>query len=151
MSLLDRISGDLTSAQRGRDQPRVRLLRTLRSAIAYEAKDKQQDADDDLVRAVLAREARRREEAIKLYESGGRADKAAEEQAELAVIATFLPPVIDTEAIETAARAVIDETGASGPSDMGRVMGPLMARLRDQGTVDGKAVSATVRALLSDS
>ena len=126
MSLLDQISGDLTSALRGGDQPRVRLLRTIRSAIAYEAKDKQQDADDDLVRAVLAREARRREEAIKLYESGGRADKAAEEQAELAIIATYLPPVIDAEAIEAAARAVIDDTGASGPGDMGRVMGPLM-------------------------
>ena len=58
---------------------------------------------------------------------------------------------IDAAAIETAARAVIDDTGASGPGDMGRVMGPLMARLRAQGTVDGKAVSATVRALLSDS
>ncbi|MCY4114699.1 MAG: GatB/YqeY domain-containing protein [Chloroflexi bacterium] len=150
MSLLDRISSDLTSALRGGDQPRVRLLRTLRSAIAYEAKDKRQDAGDDLVRTVLAREARRREEAIKLYESGGRADKAADEQAELAVIAGYLPPVIDAEAIEAAARAVIDETGASGPGDIGRVMGPLMARLRAQGTVDGKAVSATVRALLTD-
>lgn len=150
MSLLDRISGDLTSALRGGDQPRVRLLRTLRSAIAYEAKDKQQDAEDSLVRAVLARESRRREEAIKLYESGGRADKAAEEQAELAVIATYLPPVIDADTIEAAARAVIDDTGASGPGDIGRVMGPLMARLRAQGTVDGKAVSATVRALLTD-
>jgi hypothetical protein len=126
-------------------------LRTIRSAIAYEAKDKRQDADDDLVRAVLAREARRREEAITLYESGGRADKAADEQAELAVIAAYLPPVIDAEAIESAARAVIEDTGASGPGDMGRVMGPLMGRLRAQGTVDGKAVSATVRALLTDS
>ena len=151
MSLLDRISGDLTSALRGGDQPRVRLLRTLRSAIAYEAKDKRQDADDNLVRAVLAREARRREEAIKLYESGGRADKAADEQAELKVIAAYLPPVIDAAAIEAAARAVIEDTGASGPGDMGRVMGPLMARLRAQGTVDGKAVSATVRGLLTDS
>ncbi len=151
MSLVERISGDLTSALRSGDRPRVRLLRTLRSAIAYEAKDNQQDADDDLVRAVLAREARRREEAIKLYESGGRADKAAEEQAELQVIAAYLPPAIDAAAIEAAARAVIDDTGASGPGDMGRVMGPLMARLRAQGTVDGKAVSATVRALLIDS
>ncbi len=151
MSLLDQISGDLTSALRGGDQPRVRLLRTLRSAIAYEAKDKRQDADDDLVRAVLARETRRREEAIKLYESGGRADKAADEQAELAVIAAYLPPVIDAAAIEAAARAVIKDTGASGPGDIGRVMGPLMGRLRAQGTVDGKAVSATVRALLTDS
>ena len=150
MSLLDRISSDLTSALRGGDQPRVRLLRTLRSSIAYEAKDKQQDADDEMVRAVLAREARRREEAIKLYESGGRADKAADEQAELAVINGYLPPAIDAQAIEAAARAVIDDTGASGPGDMGRVMGPLMARLRAQGTVDGKAVSATVRALLTD-
>ena len=151
MSLLDQISGDLTSALRGGDQRRVRLLRTLRSAIAYEAKDKRQDADDDLVRAVLARESRRREEAIKLYESGGRADKVADEQAELAVIAAYLPPVIDAEAIEAAARAVIEDTGASSPSDMGRVMGPLMAQLRAQGTVDGKAVSATVRALLTAS
>ena len=151
MTLIDRISNDLTSALRGGDRPRVRLLRTLRSAIAYEAKDNQQDPDDDLVRGVLAREARRRDEAIKLFESGGRPDKAADEQAELAVIATYLPPAIDAAAIEAAARAVIDDTGASGPSDLGRVMGPLMARLHAQGTVDGKAVSATVRALLSGS
>lgn len=149
MALFDRITDDTKSALRAGDRSRVRLLRTLTSAITYEAKDKQQDAYDELVRTVLAREARRREEAVEMLAAGGREDKVADERAELAVIAEYLPPAVDEAAIKAAAREVIAETGATGPSDMGRVMGPLMERLRAAGTVDGKTVSAAVRELLS--
>ncbi len=149
MALIDRIADDTKSALRAGERSRVQLLRTLTSAITYEAKDKQQDPDDELVRTVLTRESRRREEAIEMLASGGREDKVADERAELAVIAEYLPPVVDADAIDAAAREVIAETGATGPSDMGRVMGPLMERLRAAGTVDGKAVSAAVRELLS--
>ena len=148
MTLVERISDDTREALRGGDRPRLRVLRTLSSAIAYEAKDGRREPDDDLARTVLAREARRREEAVGVLRSGGRDDQVADEQAELAIIAEYLPPIVDPAAIAAAAREVLAETGATGPGDIGRVMGPLMVRLREQGTVDGKSVSATVRDLL---
>ena len=151
MALLKRITDDMKSALRAGDRSRLQVLRTLMSAITYDAKVNHQEPDDELVRIVLTRESRRREEAIKILVSGGRDDKAADERSELNVIADYLPPAVDTSAIEAAAREVIDETGATGPSDMGRVMGPLIDRLRAIGTVDGKVGSATVRALLSGS
>ncbi len=149
MALLDLISDDMKSALRAGDRARAQLLRTLTSAITYEAKDNQRNPDDELVRTVLTRETRRREEAIEMLASGGREDKVADERAEQVVIAEYLPPAVDAAAIEAATREVIAETGATGPGDMGRVMGPLMERLRAAGTVDGKAVSAAVRELLS--
>lgn len=151
MALLERITDDMKSALRAGDRSRLQVLRTLTSAVTYEAKDHHQEPTDELVRIVLTRESRRREEAINILISGGRADKAADERSELAIIAEYLPPAVDAAAIEAAAREIIGETGATGPSDMGRVMAPLIERLRAIGTVDGKAVSAAVRKLLSGS
>ena len=149
MTLLERIDADLRDALRARDRDRTRTLRTLRSAIQYAEIDARREADDDTVREVLSREARRREEAIALCRQGGRQDKAEDEAAELEIVRSYLPPELTREAVETEAKAVIAAVGASGPSDTGKVMGALMSRLREQGTVDGKTVSEVVRALLA--
>ena len=149
MTLPERIDADLRDAMRARDAQRTRTLRSLRSAIHYAEIDRRREANDELVREVLSHEARRREEAIALYREGGREDKAQDEATELEIIRPYLPAEVGREAMETEAKAVIAAVGASGPSDTGKVMGTLMPRLRDQGTVDGKLVSEIVRALLA--
>ena len=149
MSLLERIDADLRNAVRASDRHRAQTLRTVRSAIQYAVLDGRTEADDDLVRTVLARELRRREEAIEIYRDSGRDDKVDDETAELEIIRAYLPPAVGADGIASEASAVIAEVGAEGPSDVGKVMGPLMARLRDRGTVDGQSVNATVRRMLA--
>ena len=149
MALIDRLTGDLRAAQRGGDADRLRVLRTLVSQIKYEAKESGSSTDDDLVVRVIQRDIRRRDEAIQLYVNGDRPEHAEAERAERAIISAYQPDEIDRAAMETIARNVIDEVGATSPRDMGKVMRPLMARLREQGTVDGRAVNALVGELLS--
>ena len=149
MALIDRLTGDLRAAQRGGDADRVRVLRTFISQIKYEAKESGASTDDALVVRVIQRDIRRRDEAIQLYVSGDRPEQADTERAERAIISAYQPDEIDSAMMETIAREVIDEVGATSRRDMGKVMRPLMARLREQGTVDGRAVNALVGELLS--
>ena len=149
MALIDRLTGDLRAAQRGGEADRVRVLRTLISQIKYEAKESGASTDDALVVRVIQRDIRRRDEAIQLYVNGNRPEQADTERAERAIISAYQPDEIDGAMMETIAREVIDEVGATSRRDMGNVMRPLMARLREQGTVDGRAVNALVGELLS--
>ncbi len=148
MALIDRLTGDLRAAQRGGDADRVRVLRTLISQVQYEAKESGASMDDALVVRVIQRDIRRRDEAIELYVNGDRPEQVDAERAERAIISAYQPDEIDGDTMEAIAREVIDEVGASSRRDMGRVMRPLMARLREQGTVDGRAVNALVGKLL---
>ena len=149
MALIDRLTGDLRAAQRGGDADRVRVLRTFISQIKYEAKESGASTDDALVVRVIQRDIRRRDEAIQLYVNGDRPEQADAERAERAIISAYQPDEIDSAMMETIVREVIEEVGATSRRDMGKVMRPLMARLREQGTVDGRAVNALVGELLS--
>ncbi len=149
--MLDRITADLTTALRKRDAERVRVLRTLVSQIKYEAKESGAEADDALVTRVVQRGVRGREEAMALYESGGRSDLLAAERVERDMLQAYLPAAVDDAAMQALAREVAAEVGAAGPSDMGKVMGPLMRRLRERGVVDGRRVNAFVADLLRQS
>lgn len=149
MALIDRLTGDLRTAQRGGDADRVRVLRTLISQIKYEAKESGAATDDALVVRVIQRDIRRRDEAIQLYVKGDRPAQADAERTERAIISAYQPDEIDRDTMETIAREVIAEVGATSRRDMGKVMRPLMSRLREEGTVDGRAVNALVGELLS--
>lgn len=150
MELFQQVSSDLRTAQRERDADRVRVLRTLVSQIKYEAKDTGSEIDDSLVTRVVQRDVRRRNEAVDLYTKGDRPDDAANARVELSVIQRYLPPEVDLDSILAVAQEVITEVGASGPQDMGKVMGPLIARLRERGSVDGQMVNSVVAGLLSN-
>lgn len=150
MEIFEQVSSDLRSAQRERDAGRLRVLRTLISQIKYEAKETGLEIDDSLVAKVVQRDVRRRTEAVDIYTNGDRPDDAANEEFELSVIKAYLPPEVDRDAIVAMAREVIDEVGASGPQDMGKVMGPLIARLRENGSVDGQTVNTLVAGLLNN-
>ena len=150
VQLAAKLVEDLNQARRAGDGVGKRTLSVLvaevrNAAIAAGAADR--SLDDEGVLRVLARQAKQRRDAIEQFERGGRADLVESETAELAIIEGYLPQQLDAAAVEETARQVIAEVGATGASDMGQVMGPIMARL--QGRADGKLVSQTVRRLLA--
>lgn len=150
MSLRDRLSADLKDALRARDEVRLLTIRSLTAALQSAEIARREGGtatltDDDAL-AVLTKQAKQRREAIAQFEAAGRADLAAKEQAELAVIDGYLPRALSDDEIRAEVEAVVRETGAEGPAAMGKVMGPAMARLR--GRADGGRVQAVVRAVL---
>jgi uncharacterized protein YqeY len=103
--------------------------------------------DDELVTGVLQKMAKQRRESIEMYESGGRAELAEREKAELAVIEEFLPQMMSEADVMASIDAIKAETGASGMKDMGSVMGEL--KKRHGAVLDGKMASALVKQSLS--
>jgi uncharacterized protein YqeY len=152
MGLRDQLMDDLKEAMRQRDERRKTTIRSVIAAIKkaeteLDSSGERVSLDDEDILAIIAKQAKQRQESIAEYQRGGREDLVAEEEAELAILQTYLPQQLTREEIETEARQVIAEVGASSPRDMGKVMKPLMARLR--GRADGKEVNQVVRELLA--
>lgn len=124
------------------DRERVAALRLVLS----ELQKAEKDGESDEV-AVLRRERKRRHEAAEAYREAGRAELAASEEAEAAVIDEYLPAELDDEALDAIVAEAIAETGASSPADMGSVMKVAMARVNGQ--ADGGRVSAAAKKALS--
>jgi uncharacterized protein YqeY len=121
-------------------------LRMAESAIYNGEKRERRAYSDDDVAAVLAREVKTRRESIEAFRKGEREDLAAKEEAEIAILAAFLPEQLTEAEIEALVAEAVNATGASGPRDMGKVMGWLAPRTR--GRADGRLVSqAVTRAL----
>ncbi len=127
---------------RQRDNQRRDTIRLLLSAIRYEEIAKQRDLDDDAVTQVLSKQAQQRRDSIEAYQKGNRPDLADKEQAELDIVTGYLPDALSADEIERIVTAAIAETGASGPQDMGKVMGRVMPQVRAR--ADGRQVSALV-------
>lgn len=145
--LEDQIADDLKAAMRAKDDARRRALRSLRAALAEKARTGGELAEED-ERKVLQKQAKQRREALQQYEDAGRDDLAEKERAELAVIEDYLPERLSDEELDRELEAIIEETGAASMSDMGRVMGTAMDRLR--GRAQGGRVQKHVKVLLSD-
>ena len=146
MALHERLNDDLKSAMRAGDAPRRTVLRYLLSAIHNQEIEKKGPLDDEAITALLGKQAQQRRDSIEAFRKGRRDDLVAKEEAELTLIVGYLPQQLtDDEVRELAVRAIAD-TGASGPRDMGRVMGALMPQVR--GRADGKTVSTAVSELL---
>ncbi|MQC82358.1 MAG: GatB/YqeY domain-containing protein [Chloroflexi bacterium] len=122
-------------------------LRLLIAAIENGRIEAGHELSDDETLKVLQKEAKQRRDSIEEYRKGAREDLVASEEAELAIIATFLPEQLDDAAVRLLVEATIAEVGASGMDDLGKVMGPLMQKL--DGRADGRAANAIVRELLS--
>ncbi|MFN2115461.1 MAG: GatB/YqeY domain-containing protein [Anaerolineae bacterium] len=147
MTLEQRIDDDYVTALRAGDDGRKATLRLLRAELKNATIANGGPLDDEAVTRLLAQQAKQRRDSAAQYGAAGRDDLVANEMAELAVIEDYLPRQLAPEEIEEAARRLIDEVGATGPADTGRVMGPLMAQLAGQ--ADGKQVSEIVRRLLA--
>ena len=146
MSLWARLDEDLKDAIRKRDTVRRSAIRYLRSAIQSEEIDKQVTLDDEGVIRVLSRQAQQRRDSIEAFESGDRRDLVEKEQAELDIILEYLPEPMSREEITVLVQRAIEEVGASGPQDMGKVMGIVMPQVT--GRAEGREVSAVVSEML---
>lgn len=146
MSLQDRLQDDLKAALRQRDALRLSVIRYARSAIHYEEIERQTTLDDDGVIRVLAKQAQQRRESIEAFAKGKRPDLVEKEKAELAIILGYLPQQMSRAEVTRLVEQAIQEVGATGPRDMGKVMGRVMPQVR--GRVEGSEVSAIASELL---
>ena len=142
MSLRDRIHDDITAAMRSGDALRRDTLRMVWSSIYAQEKRDLTSLSDDATLGVLTREVKSRRESVEAYRAGSREDLAAKEEAEIAIIAEYLPPPLTDDELRTLIADAITTTGASSARDLGRVMGRLAAPIR--GRADGKHVSGLV-------
>lgn len=146
-ALKDRLRSDLTTAIKARDEVRSSTLRMVLTAITnaeVAGKEARELSDDDIV-GVLSSEAKKRREAAVAFEDGGRAEMAAKEKAEAAVIADYLPEQLGAEEIARIVAEAVAQTGAAGEGmkAMGKVMGVVQPQVK--GRADGGAVAAEVR------
>jgi uncharacterized protein len=153
-SLQEKLNEAWKNALRSRDALRRDTLAGLRAAVknaeisSRTAGVESAALDDAATLAVLEREAKKRREAIEEYTRLDRPDRADAERAELAIIEEFLPAQMSDGELETLVREVLNETGASKLSDVGRVMQAVLPRVA--GRADGRRVNALVRRLLAD-
>jgi uncharacterized protein YqeY len=147
----DRIKTELVAAMKSGDRPRTSAIRLIQSTLKnrdIELRTGTAPADDDLlVTEILQKMIKQRRESIALYEQGGRQELADVEQAEIAVITSFLPAQMSEEETRVAIDAIVAETGASSVKDMGRVMALL--KDRHAGQLDMSKASGLVRARLA--
>jgi len=147
MTLKDRITEDMKSAMRARQPERLSAIRMLLAAIKQREIDGRIEADDALVAATVEKLIKQRRDAIAQFEAGGRSDLVAKEEAEIEILSAYLPQQMSEAEIDAAIDAAIAETGAAGPSAMGKVMALLKPRLA--GKADIGRVSAIVKQRLS--
>ena len=147
MTLKNNIQETLKEALKRQRRVEVATLRLLLSEIKNAEIAQQKPADDNKVLDIVAKEVKRRRESIEAFKQGNRSDLVAQEEAELAVLMSYLPKQMSREEIMAAARKSIDAVGAKGLSDRGRVMSHLMPQLK--GKADGREISETVTELLT--
>jgi len=139
----DKIQSDLNQALKDKKKTEVSTLRLLLSEIHNQEIAKQAELNKEDIIKVVQKEVKRRKEAIEAYQKGKRDDLVAKEKEELEILNKYLPQQLSLQELETIIQAVIKETGASGMSDFGKVMGAVMGRVK--GKADGKAVSDSVK------
>jgi uncharacterized protein YqeY len=147
MTLKDNIREALKRALKQQQKVEVATLRLLLSEIKNAEIAQQKPADDNKVLDVITKEVKRRRESIEAFKQGNRSDLVAQEEAELAILMSYLPEQMSREEIIQVVRQVVDTVGAKGPSDKGKVMSQLMPQLK--GKADGKEVSEIVTELLA--
>lgn len=146
MTLQEKLQEDLKAAMRAGDTVRKSVIRYLRSEIRNQEIASQKTLDDDGVIGVLGRQVRQHRESIDAFRQGNRQDLVDKEEAELAVIIEYMPRQMSEDELVALVRQAIDEAGATGPQDMGKVMGRLMPQVK--GKAEGREVSRVVSELL---
>ncbi|MDP9132917.1 MAG: GatB/YqeY domain-containing protein [Nitrospirota bacterium] len=147
MSLHDRLSDDLKSAMKSRDQLRMDVIRMIKAAVQYKEVELKQDLDDAAMSRIMTTLIKQRKEAAEQFEKGNRQDLATKERQEIIIIEGYLPAAFSSDEVAQIVETVVKESGASSVKDMGSEMKAVMARLTGQ-TVDGKLISDLVKASL---
>jgi uncharacterized protein len=147
MTLKERINEDMKAAMRSGAKERLGTIRLILAAIKQREVDERVMLDDPQVVAVLEKMVKQRREAITQFESGGRADLVAKEQAEVALLQSYLPEQLSAAEVDRLITEAIAATGATSIKDMGKVMGAVKARA--QGRADMGAISSRIKEKLS--
>ena len=147
MSLKDRITDDMKAAMRARQAERLSTIRMLLAAVKQREIDERTTLDDTQVVGVIDKLIKQRKDSIAAFQQAGRTDLVDKESAEVAVLEAYLPQRLSADEITREVAAIVAELGASGPGDMGKVMG--VARTRLAGRAEMAAVSAAVKQVLS--
>ncbi len=145
--LKSRILDDTKAAMKARDKERVAALRMINAEIKRVEVDERKELTEDDVLTVLNRMLKQRHDARSQFEAADREDLAAKERFEIEVIETFMPAAMGEDEIEALVARIVEETGASGMQDMGKVMGAVKGALT--GRADMGLVSAKVKARLA--
>ena len=150
MTLVERITQDLTAAMKARDAARTGTLRMAKAAIMNKEIDKKGQLDDAEAARVLQGLVKQREDSAEQYQKAGRPELAEKETAEIAVLKAYLPAEVTDAEIAAAVEKAVAETGAASPKDMGKAMKAALAALAASGkTVDGKRVNEAVKKKLA--
>lgn len=147
MTLKEQITEDMKTAMRAKDSERLGTIRLLLAALKQKEVDERVELDDAMVVAIVDKMVKQRKDSIAAFTTGGRADLADKEAAEIKVLEVYLPQRMSAEETTAAVKAIVTELGASGPGDMGKVMGVVKTRLA--GKADMGQVSAAVKAALT--
>ena len=147
MSLKAQITEDMKTAMRAKDSVRLGTIRLLQAAIKQKEVDERIELDDAAVIAIVDKLLKQRKDSITAFESANRQDLADVEKAEMEVLKVYLPQRMTEAEITAAVQAIVADLGATGPGDMGKVMGTVKTQLA--GKADMGLVSAAVKAALS--
>lgn len=147
--LQEKLTADLKEVMKAGDKTRLEVIRMVRARIKNAEIAKQKSLDDSDVLDVIAREVKQRRESIAEFKKADRQDLLDKEEAELAILLEYLPQQMSREEILAAARRVIEEVGARGPGDKGKVMQSLIPQLK--GKAEGRDINEVVTELLSGS
>lgn len=147
MSLKDRINDDMKAAMRARDSGRLGTIRLLQAALKQKEVDERVELDDAAVVGIVDKLIKQRKDSIEAFTKAGRQDLADGEAAEVQVLQAYLPARLSADEIAAEVNALVAELGASGPGDMGKVMGAAKQRLA--GKAEMAQVSAAVKAALA--
>ncbi len=147
MSLKDQITEDMKTAMRAKDSERLGTIRLLLAALKQKEVDERVVLDDAAVVAIVDKLIKQRKDSLEAFQKAERKDLADKEAAEMVVLQAYLPARLSAEEVTAAVKAIVAELGASGPGDMGKVMGAVKAKLA--GKADMGQVSAAVKAALA--
>jgi len=147
MSLKDRITDDMKTAMRAKDTERLGTIRLLQAAIKQKEVDERVTPDDAAIVGILDKLIKQRKDSIEAFTKAARQDLVDKEAAEMVVLQAYLPARLSADEIAAEVKAIVAELGASGPGDMGKVMGAVKQRLA--GKADMGQVSAAVKAALN--
>ena len=147
MSLKDQITEDMKTAMRARDSERLGTIRLLLAACKQKEVDERITLDDTAVIAIVDKLIKQRKDSITAFTQAARMDLADKETAEMKVLEVYLPARLSADEVAAEVKAIVASLGASGPGDMGKVMGAVKAKLA--GKADMGQVSAAVKAALA--
>lgn len=146
-ALKDQITEDMKTAMRAKDSERLGTIRLLLAALKQKEVDERVVLDDAAVVAIVDKLIKQRKDSLEAFQKAERKDLADKEAAELVVLQAYLPARLSADEVAAAVKAIVAELGASGPGDMGKVMGAVKAKLA--GKADMGQVSAAVKAALA--